>query len=122
LSELLPAGNRDAYLVVEAGSALPLFGDLNGDGVPDTGDNNRDGRVDINDVKESKRKGCKPGAGPGSCGPLEGLPEPEDDSDPRFHFNSVIPGGYPLAFTNPLLIDRDKDGAFSGPGLPGGGD
>ena len=122
LSQLLPAGNRDAYIVVEAGLALPLHGDLNEDGVPETGDNNEDGRVDINDVKESRRKKCKRGSGPGSCGPLEILPDPENESDPRFHFNSVTPQSYPLAFTNPLLIDRDGDGVFTGPGLPGGGE
>jgi hypothetical protein len=122
LSELLPAGNRDAYIVVEAGMALPLHADLNEDGVPETGDNNQDGRVDINDVKESRRKNCKRGSGPDSCGPLDLLPDPENESDSRFHFNSVVIKSYPLAFTNPLLFDRDGDGAFSGPGLPGGGE
>jgi hypothetical protein len=122
LGDILPAGNRDAYIVVEAGTPLPLFGDLNEDGVPDTTDNNGDGMVDINDVKESKRKDCKRGSGPGSCGPREGPAEPEDENDSRFHFSMVTPKSYPLAFTNPLLLDRDGDSVFSGPGLPGGGE
>ena len=29
------------------------------------------------------------------------------------------PGGYPLAFTNPFLLDRDGNGSFDGPGLRG---
>jgi hypothetical protein len=119
LAELLPAGNRDAYLTVEAGTQLPLFADLTGDGVPETTDNNADGRVDEMDVDEEDRDDCKPGAGAGSCGPLKGPPHPEDESDPRFHFHAVTPGAYPLAFTNPLLLDRDGNGLFAGPGLGG---
>ncbi|MBW1810865.1 MAG: CehA/McbA family metallohydrolase, partial [Deltaproteobacteria bacterium] len=122
LTELLPSGNKDAYIVVEAGTKLPIFGDLNHNGVPDTTDNNGDGRVDLEDVEESQRKECKPGADPGSCGPLNNPEKPKDESDPRFHFNMVVPESYPLAFTNPLLLDRDADGIFSGPGLPGGGE
>jgi len=122
LAGILPAGNRDAYIVVDAGTALPLAGDLNQDGVLETSDNNGDGRVDIDDVKEEKRGGCKRGAGPGSCGPLKNPAEAEDDSDPRYHFTAVIPESYPLAFTNPLLLDRDGDGIFTGPGLPKGGE
>jgi hypothetical protein len=30
--------------------------------------------------------------------------------DPRFHLQSVAPGVLPLAFENPILVDRDGDG------------
>lgn len=118
LAPLLPAGLQDAWVVVEAGYPLPLHGDLNEDGVPDTGDNDGNGVVDLADVREESRDGCRPGAGSSACGPLGGHPEPKDESHPLFHFNSVIPGGYPLAFTNPLLLDRDG-GGYSGPGVGG---
>jgi hypothetical protein len=104
--------------------------------VPETTDNDGDGKVDLADVAEAARadcyacpsadKRCKPGdlkgSGPSSCGPLDEPPAPADDTDARFHFNAVTPGGFPLAFTNPLLLDRDGDGKFTGPGLPEGGE
>jgi hypothetical protein len=107
----LPLGSGDAWIVVEAGARLPLAGDLGGgldggpDGVPDTTDNNGDGVVDARDVAAGE-----------DYGPLANAPSPPED-DPRVHFYRVVPGGYPLAFTNPFLIDRNGDGRFDGPGV-----
>lgn len=110
LSELLPA-EGDAWLVVEAGHALVDQEDLDCDGVPDTGDNNGDGVIDWRDVAELEED---PGV---DCldtvGPLAEPPEPERDSA-DWTFRTVTPNGYPMAFTNPFLLDRDGDGRFSG--------
>jgi hypothetical protein len=119
LGDLLPEGSEDAYVTVEAGTRLRAFGDLNEDGVPDTTDNNNDGRVDIHDVDEDDRNGCHPGSGKDSCGPILGPDEPEDDAEPLYHYLAVIPETYPVAFTNPLLLDRNGDGAFTGIGKLG---
>lgn len=132
LDDLLPPGDADAWIVVEAGSPLPVFGDVDCDGVPDTGDNNGDGVVDWRDVDRdgdgrvsdsdhdidgdgrlSADDVVEPCAGP--TGPLENPPAPEVD-DPRHPFTAVTPGGYPLSFTNPFLVDRDGSG-FQGPGI-----
>ncbi|MBJ93398.1 MAG: hypothetical protein CMP23_02875 [Rickettsiales bacterium] len=113
LSELLPASG-DAWLVVEAGQPLPPNADLNCDGLPDTGDNNADGTIDwqdvevLEDLQEAPETTCLD-----DTGPLQ-LPEPPTDrSSPEYLFHSVVPGGYPLAFSNPLIFDRDGNG-FSG--------
>ncbi len=109
LAELLPSGARDAWIVIEAGRALPLFADLGGgddnrpDGIPDTGDNNRDGRVDASDIKPGDE-----------TGPLDLPPAPPED-DPRRHFYKVMHAGYPYAFTNPFLLDRNGNGRFDSP-------
>ncbi|MGE0786647.1 MAG: CehA/McbA family metallohydrolase [Sandaracinaceae bacterium] len=129
LSELLPAGTSDAYVVVEAGAALGLFGDLTCDGIPDTSDNdgdgvvdwrdvdrNDDGVVDASDLEEIDEPPveCDPDQ---VVGPMETRERPaRDASDAAFY--AVTPGGYPTAFTNPLLLDRDGSG-FSGPGVRG---
>lgn len=125
LAEILPAGDRDAYIVVEAGAPLPLAGDLDCDGIPDTGDNDENGVVDWRDVDRN-------GDDVVDERDLEGLREPppcDRDQDvgplrhrvpsrgePGYEFVAVTPGGYPASFTNPLLLDRDG-GGFSGPGL-----
>ena len=112
LSDLLSAvgaGERDAWVVVEAGEPLPLAADLNGDGIPDTGDNDGNGLVDGRDVEPGE-----------DYGPLDPPPAPADFADPAFHFAAVSRGGLPQAFTNPLLLDRDGDGRFGGPGVGGG--
>jgi len=107
----LPLGAGDAWIVVEAGAKLPLAADLGGgvgnapDGVPDTTDNNGDGVMDARDVAAGE-----------DVGPLANATSPPPD-DPRVHFFRVVPGGYPLAFTNPFLLDRNGDGRFSGPGV-----
>ncbi len=107
LAELLvgvPAG-VDAWIVIETGTALPLSADLGGgldnekDGIPDTGDNNGDGVVDARDVTSTK-----------GYGPLAVPPAPVA-SAPLFHFYQVT-NGYPFAFTNPFLLDRNGNGRF----------
>lgn len=98
LDPLLPPVG-DAWLVVEAGAALPLAADLSNpdggppDGVPDTTDNNGDGVVDERDVA--------PG---GHAGPLI-LRQPRQ-GEPGYHFSRVMPGTLPQAFTNPFFLDR----------------
>src|SRR5690606_11936114 len=125
LAEILPAGDRDAYIVVEAGAPLPLAGDLDCDGIPDTGDNDENGVVDWRDVDrngddvvdERDLEGLR---GPPPCdrdqdvGPLRH--RVPSRGEPGYEFVAVTPGGYPASFTNPLLLDRDG-GGFSGPGL-----
>jgi hypothetical protein len=113
LAELLPASG-DAWLVVEAGRRLLLAGDLGGgpggvpDGVPDTTDNNGDGKVDAADV-----------AAGATTGPLKNPPLSTDAASPDFHFGVVVSGGYPMAFTNPFILDRDGNG-FRAPRVGGG--
>jgi len=87
----------DYFVVVEAGMALPLTGDLDGDGLVDTTDNDGNGRVDSAD---GAGRFVEPGRVP--------------REDPRFFVQSVAPGVLPLAFSNPFFIDRDGDG-FRGP-------
>jgi hypothetical protein len=128
LSALLPVGAADSWLIVEAGHPLLAAGDLDCNGVPDTGDNNRDGVIDWRDVDRNDddivdASDTEGRAQPDPCdkdqdlGPLPKLARPSDREAPLYHFMVVTPGGYPLAFTNPLLFDRAGDG-FSGPGLP----
>ena len=116
LDELLPAG-QDAWLVVEAGTALEPNADLDCNGIPDTGDNNGDGVIDWRDVEDFADLEEDPG---GECyeesGPLTEPAPPEGRDGPMYLFRAVVPDGYPCAFTNPLLIDRDGDG-WSSPGL-----
>ena len=61
LSDLLPAGTRDAWIVVEAGDPLPATADLDCDGVPDTTDNNGDGDLDWRDVERNGDGVVEPG-------------------------------------------------------------
>lgn len=123
LSELI-VGGRDSWIVVEAGRALADNADLDCDGVPDTGDNNGDGAIDYKDVdrnddgvvdardRPKKRPpACDDTVGPLRQPPLAGLAERDS---PRYHFETVVPGGYVSAFTNPFVIDGDADGQFSG--------
>jgi hypothetical protein len=42
---------------------------------------------------------------------------PDNDSDPRFDYGAIAPGSWPVAFTNPFLIDVDG-GGWQAPGLP----
>ena len=109
LGELVSDRSHDAWMVVEAGARLPLAGDLGGgvgnakDGVPDTADNNHDGVVDARDIAAGE-----------DTGPMAPPPAPPRD-DLRRHFYEVVPGGYPLAFTNPFLFDLDGNGRYDGP-------
>ncbi|HYO56324.1 CehA/McbA family metallohydrolase [Archangium sp.] len=111
LSDLLTRSG-DVWLVVEAGTRLPLAVDYGGpggdepDGIPDTGDNNEDGVVDRSDIAPDS-----------SYGPLRTPAPPTSEADPLFHFAQVVTGGYPMAFTNPFLLDRNGNGRFDAPGV-----
>lgn len=130
LAQLLPADERDAWIVVEAGAVLADNADLDCDGVVDTGDNDGNGVIDWRDVDRDDDDDVDAADAdtdengrvdrddvPERCddevGPLAEPSAPGADS-PAFHFRAVTPGGYPVAFTNPLLIDRDGDGVFRG--------
>jgi len=111
LSDLVTRAG-DAWLVVEAGRRLPPAADFGGlgadapDGIPDTGDNNGDGVVDTRDIAQGAR-----------YGPLRTPSPPSSEADPIFHFAQVVTGGYPMAFTNPFLLDRNGNGRFDAPGV-----
>ena len=112
LADLLPASG-DAWIVVEAGHALVEQADLDCNGVPDTGDTNGDGVIDwrdVEDLTEDPEVDCFD-----SVGPLAEPLEPERDT-PDWLFRTVTPGGYPMAFTNPFILDLDG-GGFTGPGV-----
>jgi hypothetical protein len=114
LSELLTGITGDAWIVVETSKPLPKVGDLGGgldnakDGMPDTSDNNGDGEVTAADVAEGE-----------DFGPIKNPPFPAE-TDPDFHFANVADNGFPFAFTNPFLLDRDGNGKFDAPGAGGG--
>ncbi len=114
LSELLTGVTGDAWIVIEASRPLPLVDDLGGgldgakDGMPDTTDNNGDGVVDSKDVAEGEK-----------IGPLSNGPFPAE-TDPGFHFANITDNGFPFAFTNPFLLDRDGNSKFDAPGVTGG--
>ena len=112
LSELV--GSGDAWMVIEAGAPLVAQADLNCDGIPDTGDNNGDGAIDWRDVEgleeEPDDLTCLEDTGPQAEPPAPGR------ADPGYAFWAVTPGGYPLAFTNPFVIDAGADG-FVAPGV-----
>lgn len=106
LADLLPAGG-DAWIVVEAGAPLVPSADLDCNGVPDTSDNNGDGRIDWKDVTElaeDPEAECLD-----STGPLSEPPLPERGAR-GYAYSVVVPDGYPMSFTNPLLIDPNGDG------------
>jgi hypothetical protein len=106
LGPYLPA-EGDAWVVVEAGHALEPNEDLDCDGAPDTGDNNGDGVIDWEDVAELTEEPEE------SCfetvGPMTEPPAPERGTA-LWTFRTVVPGGYPLAFTNPWILDLDGGG------------
>lgn len=107
LADLLPSSG-DSWLVVEAGHALEPNADLNCDGIPDTGDNDGDGTIDWHDVEgleEDPEDACL-----STVGPLKEPPPPDGREGPDYLFRTVVPGGYPFAYTNPLLFDPDGDG------------
>jgi hypothetical protein len=110
LSELLAGVSGDAWISVEAGLPLEPNADLDCNGVPDTGDNDRNGTIDWQDVEELEKEPkteCLD-----TVGPLTEPKAPERDTA-AWHFSVVVPGGYPTAFTNPLILDRDGNG-YSG--------
>ncbi|MCO4771030.1 MAG: PHP domain-containing protein [Deltaproteobacteria bacterium] len=114
LSELLPSDGSDAWLVVEAGRALIEQADLDCDGFPDTGDNNGDGTIDWQDVEELEEEPDE--ACYEESGPILEPPAPPRGT-PEYAFWAVTPGGYPLAFSNPFIFDRNGDGDFDAPGV-----
>jgi hypothetical protein len=73
----------------------------------DTTDNDGNGVVDQRDVAAGQR-----------IGPLKDPPLPKR-GEPGYDFGAIT-GGYPLAFTNPFILDRDGDGRFTAPGVKGG--
>ncbi len=113
LSDVLAGISGDAWIVVEAGTPLPLAADLGGgmtggkDGIPDTTDNNGDGVVDQADVEAGAK-----------IGPFKHPAEPPADN-PLFHFFTITQG-HPCAFTNPFVLDWNHDGVFTPPGVSGG--
>jgi hypothetical protein len=112
LSELIAGVPGDAWLVIEAGRPLVLAGDLGGgldgakDGMPDTTDNDGNGVVDAADVKAGSK-----------IGPLTDPPKPKR-GETGYDFGAIT-NGYPLAFTNPFILDLTGDGAFTAPGAKG---
>ncbi|MDP6927017.1 MAG: hypothetical protein QGG84_08010, partial [Rhodospirillales bacterium] len=78
--------SNDAFVIVEAGGALPLGADLDDDGILDTWDADGDGDAS-NDT-------------------LGSMPEKNVDE----LINSVLPGVHPWAITNPIFIDIDDNG------------
>ncbi len=128
LSELGLDGARDAWIVVEAGEPLPIVGDLDCDGIPDTGDNDGSGAVDWRDVERNDdgvvdgRDAATLAAAPvcergAEIGPIPRRPRGERTFH-RWGFGAVTPHGYSYGFTNPLLVDWDGDG-FEPPGVRG---
>lgn len=130
LSELVERGARDSWIVVEAGIALPLTGDLDCDGIPDTTDNNGDGVVDWRDVDRNGDGAVTaedldadgdgqlddaPEACTGPVGPILDREAPPLDSD-LYPFYAVTDGAFPHSFTNPFVFDFDGDG-FDPPGI-----
>lgn len=63
---------------------------------PDVGDADDDGLPDLPDAS---------------------IPGRPPESDPRFHYHAIVPGGWPTAFTNPFLLDLDGNGVWKPPGL-----
>jgi hypothetical protein len=134
LGDLLPGDGGDAWLSVEAGAPLPLIGDLDCDGLPDTTDNNGDDVVDWRDVDRNGDGHVRladtdtngdgeydaddvPPACEAGTGPRELYDEPARD-DEAYPFWATNKGGFPYAFTNPFVLDRDGDG-FEAPGISG---
>jgi hypothetical protein len=106
---LLPT-TGDAWISIEAGVAVPLSGDLDCDGIPDTGDTNGDGTVDWRDVvdlEEEPEEACFD-----DTGPVASVGDAERDT-PLWFFQTTVPKGYPAAFTNPFVFDLDG-GGFEG--------
>jgi hypothetical protein len=87
LGPLLPSSG-DAWVVVEAG--------LHQDIPPDNEDGVSDGLPDLADADVPVR--------------------PRSASDPRFDLEAVAPGIWPVAFSNPFLLDLDGNG-WKAPGL-----
>jgi len=109
LADLLPASG-DAWIVVEAGTPLVPNADLDCNGIPDTGDNNGDGSIDWRDVAGTDLSSPPTDTCLSDVGPLSDYPDLTATDDPIGVFQRVTPGGFPLAFTNPFILDRDGNG------------
>ncbi len=113
LSELTAGVTGDAWLVIEAGRPLLIAADLGGglngakDGMPDTTDNDGNGVVDAADVKA-----------PAKTGPMGEPPKP-NRGETGYDYGAIT-NGYPIAFTNPFILDLTGDGVFTAPGVTGG--
>jgi hypothetical protein len=79
-------GNRDGWIIVEAGVALPPARDSDDDGLIDLVDGDGDGALDDTEMHRPA------------------------DGHPRFHVHVVSPGILPLAYTNPFVVDVDGNG------------
>jgi hypothetical protein len=90
LSDLGIAAGTDAWIVVEAGLHQDLPPDDDNDGLPDLPD------ADL------------PTRPPNAA-------EPDTD---RFDLEAVAPGVWPVAFTNPFLLDLNGTPGWQAPGLP----
>jgi len=104
-------------MLIEAGVPLVPAGDLSCDGIPDTGDNDGDGVIDSRDVDvQATAETPSPPVERivpdclDDVGPLRHPPVPTDRGAPGAHFEAVVPGGQPAAFTNPLIFDLDGGG------------
>ena len=96
---------HDDFLIIEAGMPYPDAADLDDDGVPDTTDNDGDGVIDARDIEPDE-----------DAGPFAAVPDPTDPADPRFLVTRVVPGAWPIGFTNPLILDLDGNG-WTPPGV-----
>jgi hypothetical protein len=92
LDETLLRGTGDSWIVVEAG--------LHQDLPPDDLDGVSDGLPDLPDIELPRRP-----------------PNAVEPSMERFDLEAVAPGVWPVAFTNPFLLDRNG-GGWTAPGLP----
>ncbi len=127
LADLVDGLSTDAWVVVEAGWPLAENDDLDCDGAPDTGDHDGDGAIDWRDIgqpdepleEEPEIVEVEGFDGPcyGSAGPLKDPPPPDGRDGAFYAFRAVVPDGYPLSFTNPLILDLDGDGDFDPPGV-----
>ncbi len=100
--------------MIEAGRPLLLAGDLGGgiddalDGMPDTTDNNDDGVVDATDVDAGQEDR-----------PDRRTRRSRHARGPAVPLLAVVHEGYPMAFTNPFVLDLNGNGQFDAPALQG---
>ena len=103
-----------------AASSREFVATVNDDAVVDERDMDvdEDGKVEASD----RPKPCE-----GGIGPLKQPPAVLDRNDPRYHFQAVqqvaaaasallsMASGYPVAFTNPFILDLNETAGFQGP-------
>ena len=103
---LLENTTSDAFIVVEAGDPIPLMGDLNCDGVPDTLDHNEDGVVDWRDTDDEE----EPAECEGSVGNLDRPEDRLDYTDDENAYSAVTDNRLSFSFTNPIVFDLNGNG------------